>query len=331
MFSFVTGFVVFPIIGHLTHIQGIPFDALTVGGPGLAFVTYPAALSLMPGFSANIFCVIFFLTFFMLGIDSAFSMVEGIIANLQETRLLGSLSRPTHLIGTCALGCLGSMLYAADIGYYMLDLIDFYINNFCLLVIVLLEAYAVGWGHDRKTMIKLVGMKASVMFEIFVSGGILCITFMLFLLWEFTSGSVAYGIGFGLIGITMVVGILLSIHFVAIYVRNNGNEIGEMTHYETALFVLCLHQPNKVTKILNRATTNGEDSGKNWTVGRAWSLLVKFAVPASCTILLAFAARSIGRQNGYESYPIGFQLIGTFVMLFINSVIPLAMIFPELS
>eukprot|EP00121_Abeoforma_whisleri_P000787 Awhi_evm2s699 len=309
MFSFVTGFVVFPIIGHLTHIQGIPFDALTVGGPGLAFVTYPAALSLMPGFSANIFCVIFFLTFFMLGIDSAFSMVEGIIANLQETRLLGSLSRPTHLIGTCALGCLGSMLYAADIGYYMLDLIDFYINNFCLLVIVLLEAYAVGWGHDRKTMIKLVGMKASVMFEIFVSGGILCITFMLFLLWEFTSGSVAYGIGFGFGGITMVIGILLSIYFGAIYVRNNGTEIREMNHYQTTVYILCFHQPNNVGKILNGAIRNGEDSQENWTVGHVWSLLVKFVVPACCTILLAFTARSIGRQNGYEGYPVGFQLL----------------------
>merc|ERR1712146_746371 len=53
--------------------------------------------------------------------------------------------------------------------------------------------------------------------------------------------------------------------------------------------------------------------------------------PPCCVILLAFTARSLGRSNGYSGYPLGFQLLGTFVMLFVLSMIPLAMAFPNLS
>eukprot|EP00121_Abeoforma_whisleri_P011876 Awhi_evm1s10958 len=329
-FSFLTGFVVFSIIGHLTHIQNIPFDSLTVGGPGLAFVTYPAALSLMPGVSANIFCVIFFLTFFMLGIDSAFSMVEGIVANLQETKLLGNVSRSSLLIWTCVLGCFGSMLYAADFGYYMLDLVDFYINNFCLLVIVLMEAYSVGFGHDRKGLVALVGKKAATLFELCATGGILVITVVVFITWEYTSMSISYGIGFGALGCLMLFGLGMSIHFGAQYVKSNRNEVGNKGPYASAAYLLMFHQPNTFGRVLNQAITNGEDSEGNWKVNILWSGMVKFVVPCCCIILLAFTARTLGRDQGYGGYPVGFQILGTLVMLFICSFIPLGMARPDL-
>eukprot|EP00121_Abeoforma_whisleri_P000604 Awhi_evm1s530 len=305
-FSFLTGFVVFSIIGHLTHIQNIPFDSLTVGGPGLAFVTYPAALSLMPGVSANVFCVIFFLTFFMLGIDSAFSMVEGIVANLQETKLFGNVSRSSLLIWTCVLGCFGSMLYAADF------------------------AYSVGFGHDRKGLVALVGKKAATLFELCAAGGLIVITFVVFITWEYTSPGISYGIGFGLLGAFMVCGLGLSVHFGAQYVSSNGNEIAGKGAYATAAYLLMFHQPNTFGRVLNRAITNGEQGEGNWKVNILWAAMVKFVVPVCCFILLAFTARTLGRDQGYGGYPVGFQILGTLVMLFICSFIPLGMVCPKL-
>eukprot|EP00121_Abeoforma_whisleri_P001743 Awhi_evm1s1554 len=330
MFSFLTGFVVFSIIGHLTYIQGIPFDSLAVGGPGLAFVTYPAALSLMPGISANIFCVIFFLTFFMLGIDSAFSMVEGIVANLQETRLFGNVSRSFLLIGTCGLGCFGSMLYAADIGYYMLDLIDFYVNNFCLLIIVFMEAHAVGWSHDRKGLYGLVGKNATVLFEFALSAGLFIMIFTVFVLWEYSSLVCAYGVGFGCIGGVILICVLFSIYIGAKHVAAYSNEIADHGALVSAAYLLFSHQPIVFGDILNSAITSGEEGMKNWKVNIIWASFVKFIVPTCCMILLAFTARTIGRDQGYGGYPLGFQILGTFVMLFVISFIPFAMIAPKL-
>nr|CAH7729794.1 unnamed protein product [Callosobruchus chinensis] len=46
--SILAGFVVFSVIGFMAHETGMPISTVATGGPGLAFITYPAAISLMP-------------------------------------------------------------------------------------------------------------------------------------------------------------------------------------------------------------------------------------------------------------------------------------------
>ena len=53
-------------IGYLAHEEGVSVQDAESGGPGLAFVTYPKALSLLP--ASNFFSIVFFLTLFLLGI-----------------------------------------------------------------------------------------------------------------------------------------------------------------------------------------------------------------------------------------------------------------------
>lgn len=42
------GFAIFSVLGYMSHRTGIPVQDLAVGGPGLSFIVYPEALSLMP-------------------------------------------------------------------------------------------------------------------------------------------------------------------------------------------------------------------------------------------------------------------------------------------
>ena len=66
--SVLSGFVVFSTLGHMAHKQGKTIDQVTEPGPGLIFVTYPQAITMMPG--APIWAVIFFFMLFTLGVDS---------------------------------------------------------------------------------------------------------------------------------------------------------------------------------------------------------------------------------------------------------------------
>lgn len=66
--SVFAGFVVFSVIGFMSHETGIPVATVATEGPGLAFVTYAEALSLMP--LPHIWSVLFFLMLFFLGLDS---------------------------------------------------------------------------------------------------------------------------------------------------------------------------------------------------------------------------------------------------------------------
>lgn len=66
--SILSGFVVFSTLGHMAHVQGKTIEEVTEPGPGLIFITYPQAISLMPW--APLWAVIFFFMLFTLGIDS---------------------------------------------------------------------------------------------------------------------------------------------------------------------------------------------------------------------------------------------------------------------
>jgi solute carrier family 6 serotonin transporter-like protein 4 len=66
--SILSGFVVFSTLGHMAYAQGKTIEDVTDPGPGLIFITYPQAISMMP--VAPLWAVIFFFMLFTLGIDS---------------------------------------------------------------------------------------------------------------------------------------------------------------------------------------------------------------------------------------------------------------------
>lgn len=72
--SVLSGFVVFSTLGHMAHVQGKTIQEVTEPGPGLIFITYPQAISLMPW--APLWAVIFFFMLFTLGIDSTVSKIN---------------------------------------------------------------------------------------------------------------------------------------------------------------------------------------------------------------------------------------------------------------
>lgn len=85
--SFIAGLAVFATLGGMafaTQQAGNAVDVKDVvaGGPGLAFVAFPYALAQLP-YSAW-FSFIFFFALVTLGIDSAFSITESVLASLVD-------------------------------------------------------------------------------------------------------------------------------------------------------------------------------------------------------------------------------------------------------
>ena len=137
----------FSVLGYLAQAQGVPICDVCEGGPGLAFVVYPTAISLMP--VAPLIAAGFFLTLLTLGIDSAFSIVEGVVAGLRDK---WDISQNAATTGFCIFGFLVGVLFTTGAGLYWLDIVDHWMNNYGLVVIGFLECIAIGWFYGTKKL-----------------------------------------------------------------------------------------------------------------------------------------------------------------------------------
>ncbi len=145
--SFFAGFAVFSTLGYLAQATGQPVSEVAGAGVGLAFVIFPTAIAQLPGgvVVQAIFGVVFFLTLLTLAIDSAFSLVEGIVTGLKDQL---NVKRETVTLLVCIVGFLAGLIYCTKGGLYWLDIVDHWANSFGLIVVGLMEAILIGWIYN---------------------------------------------------------------------------------------------------------------------------------------------------------------------------------------
>ena len=139
--SFFAGFVVFSMLGYLANVQGVAVPDVTTSGSGLAFVTFPTAISQLPALNA-LFGVIFFVTLLTLGIDSAFALQEAFTTGFHDKWGVHpeKLARVFVLIAFPI-----SLIFVTRGGYFWFDIVDKWICDFGLVISGLAQCLIVGF------------------------------------------------------------------------------------------------------------------------------------------------------------------------------------------
>ncbi len=147
--SLFSGFVVFGVLGYMATQTETPLEELAQqSGPGLAFVVFPEALSLMP--LPGLFSGLFFLMLFTLGIDSAFSLVEAVIAAFTDRH--EDLKIPKVAFAVCLVGFLAGILYTTRAGLYFLDIVDHFVTNYNLVLVGICQCLLIGWIYGAEKL-----------------------------------------------------------------------------------------------------------------------------------------------------------------------------------
>ncbi|MHC4742100.1 MAG: sodium-dependent transporter [Planctomycetota bacterium] len=144
--SFIAGLAVFATLGGMAFVteqagHAVPVKEVAEAGPSLAFVAFPYALAQLP-YSAW-FSFVFFFALVTLGVDSAFSMTEAIVASIvDKTGWRRSIVLPAlTLIGFCL-----GLLYVTEGGFNWLGTIDTFVNGtWGITFLGLLECIVIGW------------------------------------------------------------------------------------------------------------------------------------------------------------------------------------------
>jgi len=100
------------------------------------FIAYPVATLKMEG--SAFWCFLLGLTLFLLGVDSAFSMVEAVATVLHDTKTFAKVNRTLMAFILCLIGLAVSALFCTNWGFVLFDCIDHYLGNYLLLLVGIL-------------------------------------------------------------------------------------------------------------------------------------------------------------------------------------------------
>jgi neurotransmitter:Na+ symporter, NSS family len=140
-FELLAGIGVFAALGFMANQQGVAVDEVVSSGIGLAFVVFPSIINEFPGMN-GLFGALFFLSLVFAGMTSMISIVETFVAGVQEKF---NVSR-TKAVLTGGLAATSiSLLFATNGGLYLLDVVDYFINNFGVVTAGLIEVVLIAW------------------------------------------------------------------------------------------------------------------------------------------------------------------------------------------
>uniref|UniRef100_S4RAY4 Solute carrier family 6 member 8 n=1 Tax=Petromyzon marinus TaxID=7757 RepID=S4RAY4_PETMA len=118
-------------------------------GPGLVFVVYPRAISLLP--VPAVWAALLFIMLILLGVDSEFAGMEGFVTGVMDifpSQLSGKMRREVFTGLCCLVSFLLSITMVTQGGVYVFQLFDNYASSgISMLWLVGWECIAVAWVY----------------------------------------------------------------------------------------------------------------------------------------------------------------------------------------
>ncbi len=139
LISILAGIVMF------TTMAGVGMlDNMSASGIATAFIIYPQAIVKISdsGIFNMIFAFIFYFCLITLAIDSLFSIIEGVSTAISDKF---HLNKKKTTLTICIIEGLISLIYVTGAGLAILDIVDYFINSYTLILTGILEMIAAGW------------------------------------------------------------------------------------------------------------------------------------------------------------------------------------------
>ncbi|CAL9696565.1 unnamed protein product [Knipowitschia caucasica] len=151
--SFMAGFAIFSILGFMSYEQNVPISEVAESGPGLVFIAYPRAVSMMP--FSPLWACFFFIMIVFLGLDSQFVCVESLVTamvDMYPSVFRRKNRRELFILFISVVSFFMGLIMLTEGGLYVFQLFDYYAaSGMCLLFVSIFETVCVAWiyGADR--------------------------------------------------------------------------------------------------------------------------------------------------------------------------------------
>uniref|UniRef100_A0A4W6CV13 Transporter n=1 Tax=Lates calcarifer TaxID=8187 RepID=A0A4W6CV13_LATCA len=156
--SVYAGFVIFSILGFMAHHLNVPVSEVADHGPGLAFVAYPEALTLLP--ISPLWSLLFFFMLILLGLGTQFCLLETLVTAIVDEIGTDWIIRNKTIV-TLSVAVAGFLLgvpLTTQAGIYWLLLMDNYAASFSLVIISCIMCICIMYIYGHRNYFKDVEM-----------------------------------------------------------------------------------------------------------------------------------------------------------------------------
>ncbi len=134
---------VFSILGYMSVSSSIPIEHLVTDGSGLIFVVFPQIFNSM-GFIGHILSPLLFLSILFAGITSSFALFEPLLSSTMDKF---GWSRKKGVTILSIIACICSLIFATSIGSHLLELVDSFVNEFAIFILVAIQSIIFSWYY----------------------------------------------------------------------------------------------------------------------------------------------------------------------------------------
>ena len=149
LFEIFTAFGVFSILGYMSLHSGMAMGNLVTEGTGLVFVVFPMIFNIM-GPIGRILAPLLFLAILFAGITSALGFFEPMLSSTAAKFNLGRKRTATLL---SIVGCIFSVLLTTGISSYLVGIIDSFVNQFGILLLIGVQCVIFAWFYKIDDLI----------------------------------------------------------------------------------------------------------------------------------------------------------------------------------
>lgn len=180
-FELLAGIGVFAALGFMATAGGKEVSEVATSGIGLAFIAFPAIIDQAPFGSA--IGVLFFGSLLFAGITSLISILEVIIAAVQDKLQLGRVKAAT--IVCIPMGVVSILLFGTTTGLPVLDVLDKFVNSFGIVAVAFFSLVAIAFSKKLSVLSdhlnEVSSFKLGVVWRVLVGGVIpVVLGYMLF-------------------------------------------------------------------------------------------------------------------------------------------------------
>ena len=212
---------VFSILGYMSVTSSIPIDQLISEGTSLIFIVLPEVFMKM-GIIGRILAPLLFLAVLFAGFTSSLALFEPLLASVCDKF---GWSRRKGVTVLTAIACFFSLFFSTGISSYLVEIVDTFVNEFGILILIAIQAIIFTWYYDTDEVIPV--LNGTSTFNVgkrwkFVLKYVLPI--MLIVMWIVGVAQLVFELDMFKLGIYLaitIIVIVLSVFFVKVNPKNN--------------------------------------------------------------------------------------------------------------